>query len=142
MIYIDTSCLLEIILVAEGGDAVSDAIAREESVVVSNLCELEALIELKAAHMGGEYGLAKWRRLELQLHLLRSEEPFVFRNIPNGVWDVAFRQHRNSRDTHCRTLDRLHLAAAEKMGITRIMTRDTVQIRAAEELGFQVVQPR
>lgn len=142
MIYIDTSCLLEIILVGDHADAVSDAIAREQSVVVSNLCELEAMIELKAAHMGGELSRAKWRRLELQLHLLRSEEPFVFRNIPNGIWEVAFRQHRNSRDVHCRSLDRLHLAIAEKMGITRIMTRDTAQVKAAEELGFEVVQPR
>jgi predicted nucleic acid-binding protein len=142
MIYIDTSCLLMLILVGEGSEAVTDAIARESSVVVSNLAELEALVELKAGFMGGEYGLAKWRRLEFQLQLLRNNEPFVFRNLANGTWDVAFRQHRNSRDTHCRTLDRLHLAAAEKFGITRIMTRDAAQARAAEELGFEVVVPR
>jgi predicted nucleic acid-binding protein len=55
---------------------------------------------------------------------------------------VAFRQHRNARDLHCRTLDRLHLAAAEKFGLTRIMTRDAAQAKAAEELGFEVVSPR
>ena len=142
MIYIDTSCLVMIILVEEGSETVSSAIASEDSVIISNLAELEALVELKAGFMGGEYGLAKLRRFELQLHLLRNEEPFVFRNVPGGVWEVAFRQHRNSRDTHCRTLDRLHLAIAEKMGLKRIMTRDAAQARAAEELGFDVVVPR
>src|SRR2546423_11281187 len=114
MIYIDTSCLLMILLVEEASDAVTAAIAKEDSVIVSNLAELEALVELKAGFMGGEYGLAKWRHLELQLHVLRNEEPFVFKALPAGIWEAAFRQHRNSRAAHCRTLDRLHLAAAEK----------------------------
>jgi predicted nucleic acid-binding protein len=142
MIYIDTSCLLKIILVEEDSDSVTAAIVNEDSVIVSGLTELEALVELKGRFMGGEYGLSKWRHLEAQLNALRYDDPFLFRNVPNGIWDLAFRQHRNSRDLHCRTLDRLHLAAAEKLGITRLMTRDEAQARAAAELGFQVVQPR
>lgn len=142
MIYIDASCLVKVLLLEESSAAVVRSLANETHVIVSNLAELETLIELKAGYMGGDYGLEKWRRLELRLHVMRNEDPFVFRNVPNGVWDVAFRQHRNSRDTHCRTLDRLHLAAAEKMGITRIMTRDAAQANAAKELGFEVVVPR
>ena len=142
MIYLDSSCLVKVLLFEESSEAVLRALAKEQNVVVSKLTELETTIELKAGYMGGDYGLEKWRRLELRLHALRNEEPFAFRNVPNGIWDVAFRQHRNSRDTYCRTLDRLHLAAAEKMGITRIMTRDAAQAAAAEELGFEVVVPR
>jgi predicted nucleic acid-binding protein len=142
MIYIDGSCLVKALFREEGSDAVLRAITNENTVVVSSLAELEVLVQFKAAHMGGLFGAAKWRHLELELHALRNEDPFVFKNAPNGIWEIAFRQHRNSRDVHCRSLDRLHLAIAEKMGITRIMTRDAAQIRAAEELGFQVVQPR
>src|SRR5438034_11675977 len=105
MIYIDGSCLVKLIVVEEGNDAVASSIAIEKSVIVSSLAELEVLVQLKAGYMGGLYGLAKWRHLELQLHALRNEEPFVFRTVPAGIWEVAFRQHRNSRDTHCRTLD-------------------------------------
>lgn len=141
MIYIDTSCLVKVFLFEESTEPVLRAIAKEPSVLVSGLAELETLIELKAGYMGGDYGLERWRHLELQLHVLRSEEPFVFRPVPNGIWEVAFRQHRNSRDVHCRALDRLHLAAAEKFGITRILTRDAAQAKAAEELGFEVIQP-
>jgi predicted nucleic acid-binding protein len=142
MIYIDGSCLVKILVIEEGSDAVAACIAKEPSVVVSSLAELEVLVQLKAGYMGGLYGLPKRRHLELTLHALRNQEPFVFRDVPSGIWQVAFRQHRNSRDVHCRTLDRLHLAAAERFEITRIMTRDAAQARAAEELGFEVVQPR
>jgi predicted nucleic acid-binding protein len=142
MIYIDGSCLVKILVIEEGSEAVVACVAKEDSVVVSSLTELEVLVQLKAGYMGGLYGLAKWRHLELKLHALRNQEPFAFRNVPNGIWQVAFRQHRNSRDVHCRTLDRLHLAAAEKFEITRIMTRDAAQARAAEELEFEVIQPR
>jgi predicted nucleic acid-binding protein len=142
MIYIDTSCLVKMFLFEESSEAVVRAVQKEPLTIISNLTELETLIELKAGYMAGDYGVQKWRRLEVQLHLLRNDEQFAFKNMPNGVWDVAFRQHRNSRDTHCRTLDRLHLAAAEKMGITRIMTRDAAQATAAEESGFEVVVPR
>jgi predicted nucleic acid-binding protein len=142
MIYIDSSCLVKVILFEESTEAVLRAIANENSILVSGLAELETLIELKAGYMGGTYGLERWRHLEAQLRTLSSEEPFVFRPVPNGIWDIAFRQHRNSRDVHCRTLDRLHLAAAERFGLNRIMTRDAGQARAAEELGFEVIVPR
>jgi len=142
MIYIDSSCLLKLILVEEDSETVAAAIAKEDGVVVSGLAQLEALVELKGRFMGGEFGLAKWRQLEAQLSILIQEEPLLFRPVPNGIWDVAFRQHRNSRDVHCRTLDRLHLAVAERLGLTRIMTRDAGQARTAEELGFEVIVPR
>jgi predicted nucleic acid-binding protein len=142
MIYLDTSCLLKIIRIEDASVAVGSAIAKEQTVVISPLAELETLIELKGRHMAGDYTLPELRRLELQLHALRQEEPFLFRNVPAGVWEVAFRQHRNSKDVHCRALDRLHLAAAEKLGIARFMTHDVAQARAAEDLGFDVILPR
>ena|ERR1051325_2004667 len=142
MIYIDASCLVKVFLFEESTEAVLRSISKEKSVVVSALTELETLVELKSGFMAGHYGLTKWRNLELQLHVLRNEEPFIFKTLPNGLWEIAFGQHRNSRKTHCRTLDRLHLAAAERFGITRIMTRDAAQAKAAEELGFEVVHPR
>jgi predicted nucleic acid-binding protein len=142
MIYIDTSCLVKLILLEESTEAVFRSVSRESIVIVSALAELETLTQLKSGYMAGKYGLAKCRHLELQLHSLRNQHPFAFKNVPNGIWEVAFRQHRSSRDVHCRSLDRLHLAIAEKMGVTRLMTRDAAQMRAAEELGFEVVQPR
>jgi predicted nucleic acid-binding protein len=141
MIYLDTSCLVKLIRMEEQSPNVSRAIARESYVIVSTLGELEATIDLKAGHMAGDYSLARWRRMEADLNDLRNREPFYFKPIPAGIWDVAFRQHRNSRNIHCRTLDRLHLSAAEKMGISRLMTFDGGQAKAATELGFEVINP-
>jgi predicted nucleic acid-binding protein len=62
--------------------------------------------------------------------------------LPGSIFQTALRQHRNCGDTHCRSLDRLHLAAMEELGVSRLMTHDVRQARAAVEAGFEVVEPR
>ena len=110
-------------------------------MIVSALAELEAVIELKAAFLAGDYTRVQWRKLEAHLHLLRDEEPFVFKSLPGSLWEIAFRQHRNSVSAYCRTLDRLHLAAVEHFGLTRLMTHDDVQAKAAAALRLEVISP-
>lgn len=43
---------------------------------------------------------------------------------------------------HCRTLDRLHLAAMIGFGHDRLLTNDDALAHAAEALGFTVLMPR
>jgi predicted nucleic acid-binding protein len=141
MIYLDTSCLVKVLRFdEEDADRVMIALSKESLVVVSALGELETLVDLKAGYMGGDYGLSRMRSYEAQLFALRNEEPFQFKPVPNAVWETAFRQHRNSQEVHCRTLDRLHLAIMEKLGINRLMTHDVGQAKAARELNFEVIQ--
>jgi predicted nucleic acid-binding protein len=142
MIYIDSSCLVKLIRIEEDSQAVARAVDSENLIVVSALAELETYVELKAGYKAGDYSLPEWRKLELQLHLLRHEAPFQFKPVPSGVWEAAFRQHRNSRSVHCRALDRLHLATMEKLGVTRLMTHDGAQAEGAREFRFEVVSPR
>jgi len=40
---------------------------------------------------------------------------------------------------HCGTLDRLHLAAMELLGVSRLLTHDARQAQAARGLGFEVL---
>ena len=141
MIYLDTSCLCKLVRPEPGSAGVRAAIAAEFEVVVSVLAELETLVQLKASWTGGSYTKSQWRRLELELELLRNQPPFEFRPLPARIFQAALRQHRNSGDVHCRSLDRLHLAAMEELNITRLMTHDESQARAALEAGFQVVRP-
>jgi predicted nucleic acid-binding protein len=61
--------------------------------------------------------------------------------LPGTVFQTALRQHRNSRDAHCRVVDRLHLAAMEELKVSRLMTHDEGQAKAAIEAGFKVVHP-
>jgi predicted nucleic acid-binding protein len=141
MIYLDTSCLVKLVRPETGSAHVRTAISAESEVVISVLAELETLVQLKAGWTGGKYARSQWRKLELELGLLRNQPPFEFKPLPSAVFQAALRQHRNSGDLHCRSLDRLHLAAMEELKILRLMTHDESQAKAAIEAGFKVVRP-
>jgi len=141
MIYLDSSSLLKLLWNEPESSAVIDAIAAETGVVVSELAEMETSVQLKAAYLGGDYTLPRWRRLEAQFAALRNQPPYEFRTLPGAVFQTALRQHRRSGDVHCRTLDRLHLAAMAELKVSRLMTHDEVQFKAAVAAGFEVVRP-
>ena len=137
----DASCLVKLFRPEPLSPDVWAGIAAESTVVISALAELETLIQLKAAWKAGDFTRPQWRRLEAQLAALRNQAPYEFRPLPGRIFQTALRQHRHSGDTHCRTLERLHLAAMEDLGIRRLMTHDQQQWKAAVAAGFEVVQP-
>lgn len=141
MIYIDTSCLLKLLIEEPESAAVRDAVRVEDSVVVSSLTELEAEVQLKAAASGGDIRTSQWRHCQAKLVAMRNFDPFHFRHLPAAVFSTALRQHRHPRVAYCRSLDRMHLAAMEELGVDRLMTFDRVQVVAAAALGYQVVCP-
>ena len=141
MIYADTSCLLKVLRPEPLSGMVWSAIQAESSVVISVLVELETLVQLKAAWTGGSLTRNQWRQAEAKFGLLRNQPPFEFRTLPAAVFQTALRQHRNAGDIHCRALDRLHLAAMEELKVSRLMTHDERQAKAAIEAGFEVVRP-
>ena len=141
MIYLDTSCLLKALLPEADSPEVHQLVVAEDAVIVSSLAELEAEVQLKAGYLGGSFRPNEWRRLVLKLAELRQQEPFAFRGLAGSVFQTALRQHRNSGQTHCRSLDRLHLAAMEELGLHRLLTNDHAQAAAARALGFAVIQP-
>jgi len=141
MIYADTSCLLKALRPEPSSEAVWNAINEEEAVIVSVLVELETLVQLKAEWAGGMLTRNQWRQLETRFSVLRNQPPYEFRHLPAAIFQTALRQHRNSSDKHCRSLDRLHLAAMEELKISRLMTHDEGQAKAAIEAGFEAVRP-
>jgi predicted nucleic acid-binding protein len=141
MIYLDPGSLLKLVWNEPDSSAVVDAIGAEDAVVISMLAEVETLVHLKAAYLGGEYNAPQWRRLEARFSVLRHQSPYYFRDLPGSVFQTALRQHRNSGAMHCRALDRLHLAAMEELGILRLMTNDEGQAKAAAAAGFEVIRP-
>lgn len=58
-----------------------------------------------------------------------------------AIFQTALRQHRSSGSQHCRSWDRLHLAAMEELEVSRLMTHDAAQAKAAMDAGFQVIRP-
>jgi len=141
MIYADTSCLLKVLRPEPLSEAVWSAINEEDSVIVSVLAELETLVQLKADWTGGLLTRNQWRQAEARFGVLRNQPPFEFRALPAAVFQTALRQHRNSGAKHCRSLDRLHLAAMEELKVLRLMTHDEAQAKAAIEAGFRVLRP-
>jgi predicted nucleic acid-binding protein len=141
MIYLDTSCLLKLLRDEPESEEVRRAVDAEPEVVVSSLAELETEVQLKAAALGGEIRTSQWRRYQAQLAAMRNFEPFQFRYLPASVFSTALRQQRHSRAVHCRSLDRLHLAAMEELKLRRLMTLDQVQAKAATALEFEVICP-
>ena len=142
MIYLDTSCLLKLLLHEPESEAVRLAVTREVDVVVSSLTELEAAIQLRAGWLSGEYRETRYRAYIGRLNAFREMDPFRFRPLPGSVFSAALRQDHAARRVHCRTLDRLHLAAMEELGLRRLMTNDVAEAAGAAALGFEVIRPR
>jgi hypothetical protein len=120
---------------------VLQAISLEPEVTVSALAELEVMVQLKADYLAGNLTRPAWRQLEARFSVLRRQPPYEFRALPAALFRTALRQHRNAGDVHCRSIDRLHLAAMEELGLKRLMTHDVRQAKAAAEAGFEVVRP-
>jgi len=121
-------------------EAVILSIRHETDVVVSSLTELEASVQLRGLHLGGSMGLARYRRTCGRLAATIAGHPFMIRPLVSKIFYAAITQHVASR-VHCRSLDRLHLAAMEELGVRRLMTHDGRQAEAARELGYEVVMP-
>jgi predicted nucleic acid-binding protein len=141
MIYADTSCLVKVLRPEPGSEAVWKAIHDESLVIVSVLAELETLVQLRACWTGGVITRNQWRQVEARFGALKNQAPFEFRALPSALFQTALRQHRNSGAKHCRSLDRLHLAAMEELKVSRLMTHDEQQAKAALEAGFEVLFP-
>jgi predicted nucleic acid-binding protein len=141
MIYLDTSCLLKLLIEEPESPAVRRAVAAEADVIVSTLTELEASTRLRAGWLAGHFPQARYRAYLRQLTAFRTIDPFQFRSLPGSLFETARRQDRQAGRVHCRTLDRLHLAAMEELGVPRLMTNDDAEASGARALGFEVLRP-
>ena len=141
--YPDTSSLLKLIWPEEDSEAVAARVSRDEAVLVSSLTELESAVQITAAHLRGHYSLARSRRLRKELDGLLDSEPFERRALSGEVFKLSGDQHSKYGITgFCRTLDRLHLAAMQELGVNRLITNDTQLAAAARILGFVPETPR
>ena len=141
MIYLDTSSLLKLLYDEPESSAVRTAIGIEDEVLVSVLTELEACVQLKAAWLGGDYRRSRYLGYRKRLAAFHDLAPFRFVDLPTTLFATAMRQADAAGDLHLRTLDRLHLAAMQELGVTRLMTHDAQQERAARRLQYEVLSP-
>jgi predicted nucleic acid-binding protein len=142
-LYLDTSCLLKLFFAEPESARTAALVARERRVVVSSLARLEALVQIQARVAGG---LLRGRKAASLLGVIDgtlARAPYDVVMAPGGIDRIAEQQILPmTRSVHCRTLDRLHLAAMQAFGLRRIFTNDDTQARAALALGFEVLSPR
>jgi predicted nucleic acid-binding protein len=141
MIYIDSSSLLKTLWEEPESQAVREAIAGEKQVVVSSLAELETEVQLRAKWLGGAFTKVRYEDYRATLVSFRETAPFEFRDLSGAVFRRAIRQHTSGGKMHCRSLDRLHLAAMEELGTRRLLTNDTKQAATARALGYETLSP-
>lgn len=141
--YLDTSCVLKLLWHEPETARTVELIQAEDRAVVSDLTWLETKVRIQARHAAGALTGVGARRLLRQAETLLDTPPFERRSSSTRLVAAAAEQvDVGARRTHCRTLDRLHLAAMETMGLTRLLTNDDAQARAARALRLTVILPR
>lgn len=142
-LYLDTSCLLKLLLPEPETRRVVEILGAEEHVVVSSLARLEATSQIHARVLGGKLKRSSARSLVSRMDGLLREAPCELLRAPAEIVDLAETQIRGfPKGGHCPTLDRLHLAVMTALDIDRLLTNDDAQARAARALEFTVSLPR
>src|SRR6266705_455653 len=128
MSYIDSSSLLKTLWEEPESPAVREAIADEQEVVI------------RAKWLSGGLTKPRYEAYRKKLASFRETSPFEFRDLSGAVFRRAIEQHLAGK-WHCRSLDRLHMAAMSDLGQRRLLTNDAKQAAAARALGYEIVSP-
>ena len=140
MVYIDSSSVLKTLWEEPESPMVREAIATEDHVVISTLAELETEVQLRAKWLAGALTKSRYEEYRGRLNSFRDVAPFEFRQLSGSIFQNAIRQHLSGK-WHCRSLDRLHLAAMDELGLNRLLTNDSRQAASARLMGYNVVSP-
>jgi predicted nucleic acid-binding protein len=140
-LYLDTSCLLKLFFREPESPQVVEVLSTEQHVVVTELGRLEAETQLRARRLGGLLSKSKYQRLLDELAGTLVLAPFQLCPFPAEAFENARGIAARVR-VHCRTLDLLHLAAMNALGIQRLFTSDGTQASAARALEIAVVTAR
>jgi predicted nucleic acid-binding protein len=141
MLYLDTSSLLKLFFNEPESAAVRGSLETEDEVVITTLTELETETQLRAALLGGRVTKSRHRKVCAAFESTLAMAPFIVKSLPGSIFTTALRIHRDHPDLHCRSLDRLQVAAMEELGIRRLMCHDARLCSVARVLGHEVVTP-
>ena len=140
MDYADTSFLLKLVFPDPKSERARRYVAKAEVILISSLALLEMRAQIRALLFGGSINRQQYRRVDKYTQEITALEPFSFRTLEGSVFQTGLDQLAISPDLHCRTLDRLHLAAMRELGGTVLLTFDVRQAKAATALGFHVAE--
>jgi predicted nucleic acid-binding protein len=142
-LYLDTSCLLKVFFPEPETERTLMLIAADPRVLVSSLVRLEILSQIHARAAAGLLSPGRARRLRQRIEAVIELAPYEHVRCPATIFDIAADQIADAaKRAYCRTLDRLHLATMQALGVHRLLTNDDVQAAAARSLGLDVILPR
>lgn len=141
-LYVDTSCFLKLLFPEPEARRTAELIAAKGSVAVSTLGRLETLVQIQGRVAGKRLAASVAARLRRRIDVLLESAPFDLVPCPPDIMELAETQMRSKPRSHCRTLDRLHLAVVESLGLRCILTNDAGQGAAARAFGLEAVFPR
>jgi predicted nucleic acid-binding protein len=136
--YADTSALLKLVLPEPESPRIGNYLTGKDRIFVSSLVILEMQTQVRGFFLSGKITRQQYRRIEKYIPLLARSEPFEYQELSGAVFRMANEQIEAAPDVHCRTFDRLHIAAMRELGATTLVTFDQQQARAAQALGILV----
>lgn len=140
--YFDTGALVKLYIVERGSDFVQNIARRTGAIGINPLQETELRNAILAA--GGRRTVSREAARRSLDNLEEDLQTGVFtRESPEWAWiyrraDIIARQY--TPRFLCRTLDILHIAAAELSGAERIVTGDQRQQKLAKAIGLKVAK--
>lgn len=140
MNYADTSFLLKLVFPEPESEKARGYVEKAGVILISSLALLEMRSQIRALLFGGSINRQQYRRVDKYTEEMVGLEPFTFRTLEGTVFQTGLDQLAVAPDLHCRTLDRLHLAAMRELGGTVLLTFDLRQAKAARALGFHVAE--
>ena len=129
-LYVDSSALLKRYVDEHDSDTADELMRTDPVLVTSRLTEVEVRRNLARLLAGDE--------LDRQRRALSTDlDAFALVNLDATTMNTAA---RIAEQTLCRSLDSIHIGAAQRAGsATTLLTFDTRQARAAREAGLTVI---
>jgi predicted nucleic acid-binding protein len=137
MIYADTSALVKR-YIDEPFSTDFDALLEGSAMAISRLTVVEARCALARRRRNREIDAVRENRVNAELAADIQAGMLLVSDIDAAHFTAAYHLIGRLADLPLRTLDALHLAAAEQLSATGFATADKTQADAAEALGFTV----
>ena len=137
MIYSDTSALVKRYL-EEPFSPEFEALFQQGTMAISRLTVVELRCALARRRRNREIDALRENRINAELATDIQDGALRLGSVGDGEFSAAYNLIGRLADLPLRTLDALHLAAAEQAGATGFATADKTQAEAATALGFTV----
>lgn len=139
-LYLDTGALVKLYLIEPGTEFIQGKAEKADCLPLNPLQELELRNALLAAHGRGWVDQCVLRETLENLEQ-DIKEGYFSKEFPDwpSLWKRAsVLANRHTTDLLCRTLDILHVAAAEVSEADEMVTGDQRQRKLCEAIGFPV----